>query len=383
MLPRIMHILDTDAPEDAVHTLSMLLPALSALGVRQQVAVIGAKPAGLAIPSPIPSHHLPARSGLPWASWRRFERLLRGCGPEVIHAWSARSLTRTAAVWGGRVPLIVTAADQIEADHIHDWWRTGHSGRFRVVCGGPSTRRHLLDRWQMPAHLAVFIPPGIGMSESSPSARRALRERLALPESAVVLVTSSPPSRPGGQFQAVWAAGILRQVWPDVHLVVPGRSREQARIRRLIDTIYCPEVFTLVGDSLSPAEVLALADCLVFPATGDVGSLWPAWAMAAGVPVFASAISPAADWIIHQRTGFLCPSGKPHALASLIHETLRSQETVSSCVATAQRQARRLFDLPRCAESHLALYRHLATGGDVPLPQAVAQAADECFMIRE
>jgi len=78
--------------------------------------------------------------------------------------------------------LIVTAADKIEADHIHDWWRTGHSGRFRVVCGGPSIRRHLLDRWQMPAHLAVFIAPGIGISDSSPSARRALRERLALPE---------------------------------------------------------------------------------------------------------------------------------------------------------------------------------------------------------
>ncbi len=367
MSPRILHILDTDAPEDAVHMLSLLLPALSAAGVEQQVAVIGSRPPVLATPTSVPVHHLPASSGLPWTSWRRFERLLRCSRPEVIHAWSARSLTRTSAVWGGRVPLVVTVGSAIEADHVHEWWQTGHSGRFRVVCTSASVQQHLRNKSLMAPRLALLIPPGIEAGERSPQTRRAIRANLDLPATALVLTTASPPSRAGGQFHAVWAAAILRQFRPDVYLVVPGCSKEQARIRRLIHTIYCPEVFTLLGNRLSPAEILVLADLLVFPATGDVGSLWPAWAMAAGVPVFASAIAPMKELIADQRTGFLSPPSKPHALATLIREALESPELLRSCAAAARAQALRRHDPRQCTDSHLALYCHLATCGETPL----------------
>ena len=67
----------------------------------------------------------------------------------------------------------------------------------------------------------------------------------------------SPPTREGGHFYAVWAAAILHQIWPDARLIVPGVSREQRRLHRLIDGIYCPDIYRLTADRYEPIELLA------------------------------------------------------------------------------------------------------------------------------
>jgi glycosyltransferase involved in cell wall biosynthesis len=174
------------------------------------------------------------------------------------------------------------------------------------------------------------------------------------------MVTASPPSRVGGQYYAVWAVAILHHIWPDAVLIVPGRSREQGRIGRLIETIYCPQAYRLTEDRYSPAELLAVADALLVPALNDVPTSWLAWAMAAGVPIIGSAVPSVSEYVADRQNGFLCRPGEPHTLAIRIRTAFESADVLSSCVQIGRHQAYEAFRSERCVEEFLKVIRNMA-----------------------
>jgi hypothetical protein len=368
MAIRLVHVVEAHTPEDAVRLCSLLLRKLPASEIEQSVIVMGGRPAGLVVPDDVASRQIgePLYFGRVLASGR-LGRAVAEQRPDALFAYSAVAAAAAGSCDGG-VPVAAILADPGDAAESSRWILSGHGGPVDVICLSGTVQRRLIERGVSMVATAV-IRPGVDFAEIRQARQSVDRSQLGLPETGGqageathprVLVTPSPPSRVGGQYHAVWAMAILHHIWPDAVMIVPGRSREQRRIARLVETIYCPRAFRLVEDRYSPAELMAVADALVVPALGDVPTGWLAWAMAAGVPMIGSAVPCIAEFVADRQNGFLCRPGEPHTLAVRVRTAFESPEVVRQCSQTARQQSYETFRSERCVEEFLKVIRNIA-----------------------
>ncbi|HSW46469.1 MAG TPA: glycosyltransferase family 4 protein [Phycisphaerae bacterium] len=366
MFTRVTHVVTSRTPENALRQLALLLRRLPADRFPQQVVAVGSEPPVLArLLASMPAGRGPTvlrvsgRWGLPGGQSSEWRRLLPLRPPEVWHAWGTAAASVARAACPADAVLVVTVTDPEEIGDVREWWPLqadpGIRGAGRVLCASEWVQNQVIGLG-IPREATALVRPGIEGHSIDTAGRDALRAELHLPADARVLLTASPPSRAGGQFFAAWAAAILYQIWPNVRLVCTGRSRELDRIRRLIEGIYCPDVFRLVGDDYSPDDLFAISDLLVAPATDDISTWWLASAMLAGVPVVASGVPSLAEVVADERTGFVCRPVEPHTLAIRIREAAESGGRLAGCVAEARRWATEAFDADRCVEAHAAVY---------------------------
>jgi glycosyltransferase involved in cell wall biosynthesis len=372
---RVTHIVDQHTPSDAISQLA-LLQTIPPERIEQRIMTVG--------PCPPSLNALCGRDENASSRWsyvsrygeflfgqsNQWRRLLAAHRPQVIHAWGTHAGTIARRVRPAGIPLVLTLTDPADIGDVRRWWplqaEVGTTHQGTVVCASQFLLNHVVS-FGVPHAAIPLIRPGIDLDERRSTPPRVRRSDLGLPDNARVLLTASPPTRAGGQFFAVWAAAILFQIWPDVRLLVPGRSREQNRIRRLIDGIYCPQIYHLLDDAFVPSDLLALADLFLAPAVNDVSTSWVTAAMAAGVPVVASTVPSLAEIIRDRHTGFTCRPGEPHTLAICVRQAIDNPELLRQCAAAARRWAASECDPGRCRQAHLTLYDHLAAPSDEPL----------------
>lgn len=358
MSTRLIHILDERTPEDAVRLCSLLLRRLPCGEVTQLVMVMGQRPAGLVVPEGLqvvqighPLHFgrilSTARLGHKIAEWRA----------DAVFAYSGMTAAAADGV-DGEVPVVAIVADAGEAEDSSRWILSGQGGPLDTVCLSGTVQRRLVEHG-IPMATTAVIRPGVDFAEIRRARECADRLRKELSAPGRILVTQSPPSRGGGQYYAVWAMAILHHIWPDAVLVVPGCSREQERIGRLMRSIVCPQAYRLTGDRYLPAELMAVADALLMPALDDSPTGWMAWAMAAGVPMIGSAVPCVTEFIADRQNGFLCKPGEPHTLAIRIRTVLESVDDVSRCVQAGRHQAYDIFRAELCVDEFLKIIRNL------------------------
>jgi len=361
MASRLTHVLDEQTPEDGVRLLSLLLQHLPPSQFQQQIVLIGRTPAMLTVPESVHVSRIGRRLDLPVASAPDLHRALNQQRPDVIFTWSAGAAAAASTVQAARgtAPIVMTITDPAEADRASRWRRCIHPSQqvIDIVCSSEVVQRKLIQSG-IPIEATTVIRPGIDFGAVRRAQETFRRADVGLPETGRVLLTVSPPSRSGGQFYAVWAAAILHHIWPDACMVIPGTSREQERIRRLIDTIYCPDIYFLTANRFTPAELLAISDMLIVPALDDISTAWLAWAMVASVPIVASAVPAVTEWVADNQTGFLCKPGEPHTLAMRIKAAAESTEVRCRCTETAASQAYDFFRTQRCVDEYIAIIRN-------------------------
>lgn len=357
---KVVHIIDETTAEDAVRQLCMLVDHVP-LENQHHVVHVGAKPQALTHPGRAKLRHVPRGSGLPWSFSLNLKRTLEQLAPDVIHAWGLAATSRISGYWGGGTPLLSTISDAQEARRFSDWHHVNpHSGPFRLTCPTRRIADGLIEAG-VAQMLVRVVPWGIDVQSlhSGPGSAEA-RQRLGLPGQGAVLLTASPPSRAGGHFTAAWATAILHQVRPRDVLVVPGESAEAKRLERLLQSIYCPEIYFPTGYTWPVEELLAAADLLVFNPQSEVSTAWISWAMAAGVPVVGSRTPAVQSVATDGLTAVLTPSDEPHLLATAIRGILEDPTLPRQCAERAQGEAVREHDIQRVAKLYSDIYANLA-----------------------
>lgn len=369
---RLIHLVDEHTREDGARLCSLLLRRLPAADVTQQVILMGQVPAGLRVPSNVSTARVarPVVWPLMWA--RPLQQRLARERPDAIIAWSA--VAHAAAGWLVRTRTCSVISDPADARDAGRWSRvlggigpfapadrSAAPGGLEFICTSGTIQRRLVEAGH-PITSSAVIRPGVDFAEIRRARETMSRAGLGLPPSGRVLLVPSPASRTGGQFQAVWAAAMLHHIRPDTRLIVPGLSREQRRIARLVESIGRRHVYLLTAEQYSPAELMVVADALIVPALGDVPTDWLAWAMAAGVPVIGSAVPSVAEFVADRGNGFLCRPGEPHTLAVRIRTAFESPEAMAQCVQTARHQAYETFRAEACVQEFLKVVRSLAGG---------------------
>ncbi|MEP0841619.1 MAG: glycosyltransferase family 4 protein [Phycisphaerae bacterium] len=372
MSVRVIHVVDQGTCEDGARQLSLLLGRLRPATIHQRVVLIGSPPPGLSIPPFIEV----IRVGQRWAwflttAWDA-RRAVEGLDADVFHAWGASAAAVAALIGTDAGRVTATLSDPSEARAASRWWwsigrvRPGNRGRrteLFTVCTSATVQRRLVEAG-IPMFSTVVIRPGVDFAAIRQAKARVTRQELGLPATGRICLTIPPPTRRGGHFLAVWAMAMLHVLWPEDRLVLIGRSRERDRLDRLKKCLYCPEMLIGWEGDVAPADALSACDLLLAPATGDVATGWLAWAMAASVPIVASAVPAIAELIADRHNGFLCRPGEVRALALRIRSAWESPEALRQCARTAHGQAYDVFRAEVSAAQYERLFQNLAAGCD-------------------
>lgn len=191
---------------------------------------------------------------------------------------------------------------------------------------------------------------------------RDLRSRLKIADDERVVLAVGRMSREKGHTDLVAAVDHLRRLYPEmrVRTVIVGVGPEQPRIESAIDSFGLGGRVIFAGQVSDVRPYYRMADLLALPSHSEGSPNVLLEAMAAGVPVVATAVGGVPEIITHNDTGLLVEASDPRALAREIGNVLVETELARRLAF----QARRHVCARHSPESRLArlveIYRALA-----------------------
>ncbi len=274
---------------------------------------------------------------------------------EVIHAWGLSA----AAACKARVPqlpLVLTVLDPATCIDVARWLRSFSTGAA-VVAGSQTVRSRLLAAGLEQDRVVVIRGPA-DFAAINQARRENLRQRVVGAARPVIL-TGGPASRSGGQYYALWACAIIRQVCPDLTMLMPYDSPERKRLIRFVREIRMPSLLTLPDSRFTWEQLAACADVFLVAATDDVCTEPLASAMAAGVPIVAAAVRSVCEIIADRHNGLLCRKPEPKLLAARLLTALDDESLRREVTEVARGQAYEVFGPGAFADNYRRVYRSL------------------------
>jgi glycosyltransferase involved in cell wall biosynthesis len=193
-----------------------------------------------------------------------------------------------------------------------------------VVAVSDAARRSYLDTgWDVPEHV-VTVHNGI-VALSRPGAGRAVREQLGLAADDLVVSMVTVLRRGKGHDAAVAAVSALADRFPRLRLVIAGDGPDRAEIMRLAEPLRSRVVMTGHVDEVM--ELLDATDVLLHPTHLDAFPTALLEAMAAGVPIVATAVGGIPEIVEPGTSGVLVASPPdPTAIAGALAPLLEDEQ---------------------------------------------------------
>jgi len=389
----VLHVLDSSSDEIALHRLHALLPPPESGGDPVWHRLIaGANPA---IRSTLLSHSLLSIDGptaaraslflgrpvasIPKRSWLlgrapglkpRAERL----GASLVHAWGVEAAGVCASQLPD-LPLLLTLADPEGFKDAARWIRSFPTDAT-VVVGSQAARASLVSSGIVPERVVVIRYPA-DFAAVNRARSQNLRSSL-VGDASPVLLMPGPPSRSGGQYYGLWAAAIVKQIHHRLRVLMPYDSRESRRLLRFVDHIGMPDLLTIPdprllasggsrrSSALTWPELAAYADLFLAPAAGETAVDSISSAMAAGLPIVASAVRPICELIADRQTGLLCKPRQPRLLAARILTALEDRDLSRRLADAARAQAYESLSPRAFIDHHERLYDNILRGRPPP-----------------
>ncbi|MEA3308129.1 MAG: glycosyltransferase, partial [Chloroflexota bacterium] len=226
----------------------------------------------------------------------------------------------------------------------------------RVACVSQLVADFAVEEVGIPRHKIVVIPNGIDAQafEHLPAKPQA-RARLGLPLNST-LVGTVARLNPVKRLDVLLQATALMN---DVHVVIVGAGPEWERLKTLRKQLGLADRVHLAGQQSNVPEWLAALD--LFALTSDWEGMSNALleAMAAGLPVVATAVGGTPEVVVDGETGFLVPPRDPNALAQAIIRLLRDPDLRHQMGEAGRARVAAHFSVEQMVRKTEALYEKL------------------------
>ena len=253
------------------------------------------------------------------------KKLLRERSFDLVHAHIFASAVAAAiATRGTGVPLVVT-------EHTEASWQTWrarwvsqwvHRRAERVIAVSTPIERRLIERDGITPKLVTLIPNAvIPASDDPPEVAGTLPDGW-LERSLIGVIARLQPEKGVANF--LEAAARVSRISPETRFVVVGDGPLREELLGFAKRGALRERVRFLGYRADARALVGLLDVLVVPSLTEGSPLIVLEAMAAGVPVVASAVGGIPDQVRHGEEGLLVPPDDPDALAETLGTLLRN-----------------------------------------------------------
>ena len=286
--------------------------------------------------------------------------------PAVIHAWSPLAAAWARGLVTGQRPLLVEVDPGDDLRQVARWSATG---TLALVCRSNALRDRLIQLGIPPVRIRCIRPP-VASSPGAPARRAATRQMLRLSDDDRAVLVLPPLTRAGGGFVATWAALLAEKVRRDVHLILPADGPDTLRVRRLIEDCRHSWMVRWVPPHLPLGDTLAASDLAVFTPVADAPLFSVAAAVAAGIPVVATAVPTVRELLTDRQTAWLCRPGDPKDAARALLRALEHPDDSHRQAQQAQDHLGPLFTEETISGEYADAYARLTDRRPVDAPQS-------------
>ena len=354
---KVLHLIDEKTPTDCLDQLNLLA------GPGNQVVSLGRPPGHAGLTLPVKAVHRPLGSAA-LAGWRLCNQV---GGVAILHAWSPAGLRAGQAVRErspARAPRLLLSIPCAPASSraLERLVQDIRQGCFHLTVPTHAARQSMIAAGA-PAEAVHVLPPPAPPIDQLQRRRARVRAELGLSDSEQLIVAPSEMTRYAGHKYASWAHAILRQVLPGPRLLLPGGGPCEGHVRFFAATTgYDPEVF-FTGDRFSRDDVLAAADVAVFFQEKNSGVAALTAAMAAGVPIAASAVPDISEIAPHDDAALLVEPADPRQATAAVLHIVEDAHLGKRLAAAAKERAARYFSLDAGLKTLEAIYAAVGSGG--------------------
>lgn len=310
----------------------------------------------------IPVLAMPIRSLYGWSMLKtglRFMRYLRAERIQIVHAHDMYSNV-FATFWArlARTPVVITS---------RRWWhslpssklRLGNAAAFRVagavLANSAQVARSVRETDGIPADRVWTVTNFADDAAFAPVAeeeRAQQRRAWNVPDGAIVVgcVARLVPIK--DHVTLVAAVAALRAQGHNVHLVLVGDGECRPALEKQVATLGMKSAVTFTGELFHRANHHRAFDMSALVSISEGFPNTIVEAMAAGVPVVATAVGGSVDAVADGETGLLVPPRSPEALASALLRLVESEPLRRAFGAAARERATLTY---RAAPALLAL----------------------------
>lgn len=226
---------------------------------------------------------------------------------------------------------------------------------YRVVGVSDHTTGNLARYERIPRERLVTIPNGIELRPPTVG-RLEMRASLGIPADAPVVGTAGRITEQKGLEFLIQAALLLRPAFPDLRIVLVGDGHERTALEEQARRIGVADRVHFLGVRMDIPDLLGAFDLYALPSRWEGLPMAVLEAMAAGLPVVASAVGGLPTAIRHGREGVLVPPEDATALAGALEQVLADPELRSRMGRAARDRYRANFTLEVMARRYEALY---------------------------
>jgi len=197
----------------------------------------------------------------------------------------------------------------------------------RVLTVSEAFRRDLTRKGVAAGRIEVAhnaIDPQWGLRDKTPEAAAALRARLGIGPEKRIILTVGRLSSEKDHGTLLEAMRRLRDMAPEAHLAIVGDGPERLRIEETIRALGLTGSVTLTGQVPSAEPYYGIAEVCVLSSLSEGSPNALLEAMAAGVPVVATAVGGIPEMVSHGESALLAPPGDcaamTNAMAALLSD---------------------------------------------------------------